>query len=225
MTPLNSSFLQNKKALLKRNYEDIVSELVTRAKEAFDDQTRKVKVAKGSKSKNKEESLHSDPSPLPKMSYKKYTRNQKEAILNLVPYISNVQIEQQFGVDETTVRYWVKYGIKEDQRKNNGKVADFEEIEQELAQILLSIREKGQAVTSSVIYKEIKNLIISHYKINEEEYKLLQNYASYCSKKSLKNNIILTTKSNEEVYSYDNKKEEVKLSKDQFMMLRDAFIS
>jgi len=133
--------------------------------------------------------------------------------------MSNVQIEHKFGVDEATVRYWVKHGIKEDQRKNNEKVADFDEIEKDLAQNLLSIREKGHAVTSSVIYQEMEDLIANRFNISKDEYKLLQNFARYCGKKNLKHDFILTIKSNEEVLSYNDKNEEIKLTKDKFLNL------
>ena len=129
--PLIPSFFQKKNSL-KRNYGDVVTELVRRAEETFETKNLKVKVIKKSISNSHQEEEKKS-LPLPKMSYKKYTESQKEAILNLVPYMSNVQIEQKFGVDEATARYWVKHGIKEDQRKNNGKVADFDEIEKDLA--------------------------------------------------------------------------------------------
>jgi len=91
---------------------------------------------------------------------------------------------QKFGVDESTVRYWAKNGIKEDQRKNNGKVAEFEDLEKKLLQALLTMREKGGAVTSHVIFEEFKKLIMAAYAINKNEYKELQNYARYCAKKN-----------------------------------------
>jgi len=128
-------------------------------------------------------------------------------------------------VDEATIRYWVKHGVQEDKRKANGKTSDFEEIEKDLLESLLSMRKKGLAVTSNVIYKEMKNLIIKHFKINQDEYKLLQNYARYCPKKDQKHNAILTIKSNEIFCSYNDKDEEINLTKDEIIKLRDAYLS
>ena len=81
--PLISSFFQKKNSL-KRNYGDVVTELVRRAEETFETKNLKVKVIKKSISNSHQEEEKKS-LPVPKMSYKKYTLSQKEAILNLVP--------------------------------------------------------------------------------------------------------------------------------------------
>ena len=54
-------------------------------------------------SSNDKQEEHETSKPLLKMSYTKYTSRQKKAILELVPHIASVEIEQKFGVDEATV--------------------------------------------------------------------------------------------------------------------------
>jgi len=51
--------------------------------------------------------------------------------------MSYVEIKKQFGVEESTIRYWAKNGIKEDQRKNNGKAPVYHELETQLFEELL----------------------------------------------------------------------------------------
>jgi len=209
---------------LKRKYEDIISELIRKAEEAFEAKKVKVDKKKYSPLLNSQSGLSLPNNP--KMSYKKYTLEQKISILDLIPYMTHVESEKKFGVDESTVRYWKKNGVREDQRKNNGRVTEFEDLEKELVQKLLTMREKGSAVTSNIIFEEFKQLIMKTYRIKENEFKELQNYARYCAKKKINSNIILFTKSKEEEFStYNNKDEEIKLSPNQINALRDAYIS
>jgi len=96
----------------------------------------------------------------PKRSYKKYTYEQKEALIKLAPYMSYAQIETKFGVDEATFRGWIKNGMHEDQRKQNGKTSVYKKVEELLYEVLTKKRENGTAVTANVIYKEVKVLIM-----------------------------------------------------------------
>jgi len=152
--PLISSFFQNKKTSLKRTFQEVVSELIKVGEEVFEAKNLKVKQTNSGEAH--QEGLSN---LLPKMSYKKYTLNQKTAILNLIPYVTTYQIEKEFWVDEATVRYWIKHGLKDDQRKENGKKVQYEEVEKTLLENLLSMREKGNPVTSSVIFQEMKNVL------------------------------------------------------------------
>jgi len=118
----------------------------------------------------------------------------------------------------------VKNGVQEDKRKFNGKISTFEKVENELYQSLIIKREKGSALTARVIYKDMKALLMNHYSLTNKEYQMLQNFARYCSKNNKKCNAILFLKSNEECKSFNAKDEEINLTNEEAIQLRDAFL-
>lgn len=202
-----------------RKYQDIVDELVKEAEEAFE--AKKMKVS----SKKKSTTVDSQETPpKPVMSYKKYTLRQKQAIVALASYISYADIERKFGVDESTTRNWVKFGVKEDGRKSNGKAPKALEFERMLTDSLNDLSEKGGVLTSKVIFKEAKVCFMKKYEVTEEEYKMLQNYAKFCAKNEIYTGSILYRLSSELVQSFDKDGKEVDLMPEEVTKLRDSFI-
>ena len=53
---------------------------------------------------------------------------------------------------------------------------------------------------------------------------MLQNYAKYCRQSGYKDDKILYMKSDEELKSFDNKGDEIKLNFQELIELRDAFL-
>ena len=93
---LISPFIQSKTTPnLKIKYEDIVSELIHKAEEAFEAKKVKVDKKKYSPLLNSQSGLSLANNP--KMSYKKYTLEQKISILDLIPYMTHVESEKKFG--------------------------------------------------------------------------------------------------------------------------------
>jgi len=133
------------------------------------------------------------------------------------------EIETKFGVDEATVRSWVKKGIHPDKRKSNGKISKVEGLEKELLQLLKKKREEGKVVTSNVIFSEMKKLTIQTYQITDKEYNDLQNYAHYCAKKKIAAESILFKTSQEHVFTLRGE-EEVQLTSTEIIQLRDSFL-
>jgi len=203
----------------RQTYNQIVQKLTEEAEKAFENQKKKADASKTTSSQNIEA-----PILPPKMSYKKYSLQQKTSIINLVPYMSLIDIQEKYGVDESTIRYWVNNGVKPDGRKENGKVAKLKEVEDLLIQDLLLKREEGSAITSTVIFKKMKELMMNHYNINSQEFSLLQNFARYCSKNGVKHDTILFLLSNQDFKSFDKEDQEIKLKPEEAQSLRDAFI-
>jgi len=217
--PLISQFFFNQRnPPLKRKYEDIVNQLIREAEQ-------KLEAKENSVQKKKQlQLLETKEIVTPKRSYKKYRYEQKEALIKLAPYMSYAQIETKFGVDEATFRGWIKNGVHEDQRKQNGKTSVYKKVEELLYEVLTKKRENGTAVTANVIYKEVKVLIMDQYNLGFKEYQMLQNYAKYCRQSGYKDDKILYMKSDEELKSFDNKGDEIKLNFQELIELRDAFL-
>lgn len=211
------SFFSKHKAQPKRNYQDIVDQLLREAEEAFEAKKFKVSAKKTTED-------HQSQGSKPKMSYKKYTLRQKETILQLVPHISFAELERRYGVDESTARMWVKNGVKEDGRKSNGKAPTAAEFEEKLIKRLYVMLDKGIPLTSRTIFQEAKCCYMEDYGLLNQDYELLQNYAKFCAKKGTPSASILQKTSTEEVESFDQKEKEVFLSSQDRLALRDAFL-
>ena len=208
----------------KRKYGDLVDDLLKEAELKFTSSKKKVTNSKKAAEENKQGGSTQNEVLKPKTSYKRYTLEQKEAVISLVPYLSYAEIERKFGVDEASARRWVKNGVAEDRRKNNGKEAKTSELEEELTQILRNKRAAGIPVTDKVIYKEVQSLYMSRYKISEKDYTLLQSYARYCAKKKIHPGSMLYKTSLEPISSFTKNSEETELSIADSTQLRDAFI-
>jgi len=74
-----------------------MKKLTEEAEKAFEVQIKKKVSIK------KTQVTNTSPSSItvPKMSYKKYTLEQKTSIVNLVPYMNYTEIEKKYGVDES----------------------------------------------------------------------------------------------------------------------------
>jgi len=101
---------------LKRNYADYVNQLLEETKTLFEK-----KLDKETFQEKNEELKEVLSTKRVKMSYKKYTIEQKTKIIELADYMTPLEIEKKFGVDEATTRSWLKNGVKLDQRQKNGK--------------------------------------------------------------------------------------------------------
>ena len=154
-TLISNFFLQRNPPYI-RKYGDLVEELIQKAQKAFS----KDKDKENAKQDNIEEEVPKNKEALKKkvkMSYKKYTLDQKKAIVELLDHMLPLDVEREFGVDESTARNWKRDGAKKDRRINNGKTPILGHLEQGLYKILLEKRENGVAVTSRVIFKEMEN--------------------------------------------------------------------
>ena len=200
----------------KRTYQQVVDDIKDRAEVLF-----KKKQDKEKDLLVKKEDLSSTK---PKMSYKRYTLEQKEVIMELVHHLSYAQIEEKYGVDESTVRKWVKTGCKEDGRKKNGRKPVLEELEKELKELLLKKREQGQPIQGNVIISELKKLYVQKYDVSEKEFLFLQNWAKYCAKEDVKIESIVFLKSNDSCYTFNDEGNKVLLSNTEMQLLRDAVL-
>jgi len=205
-----------KNSASKRKYQDVVDQLVEEAQKLFEKKETKSQGSENNKVKDHKTELH--------MSYKKYTLQQKEAILKLVPCLSYAAIEAKFGVDESTVRAWVNNGVKEDGRKKNGKMPKASEFEDKLMKRLTIIANKGGPLNSRSIFNEVKNCYAEDFGLKNNDYDLLQRYGKYCSQKKINENSILYTISTEEVKSLDQNDKEITLTSEEKVQLRDAFL-
>ena len=74
-----------------------MKKLTEEAEKAFEVQIKKkVSIKKAQVTNTSSSSI-----TVPKMSYKKYTLEQKTSIVNLVPYMNYTEIEKKYGVDES----------------------------------------------------------------------------------------------------------------------------
>ena len=112
-----NSHIPNNQSSVKKthNYSKIVEDLLAKAKTIF---------AIG------DETEESDFQP--QRSNKSYSLEQKKAAVELSKYLTQAEIQRKLKIPESTLRDWIKHGVKEDKRKNaSGRKPMLPEIEDE----------------------------------------------------------------------------------------------
>jgi len=205
-----------------RTYSEICSELVKEADRLFQNSLKKQKFNKDDSQENTDNSAKKNL----RMSYKSYTVEQKEIVVKLRTenQMSYVAIQDKYGIDAATSRFWVKNGITTDKRSANGKRPVLECLESDLKTIIVQKREKGIPIDSNLILSEFTKLYKAKYNLNDDQFSKLQQWCKFCASKDLKVDYILSIKSTEKVLSFNAQNQEIELPETEKTELRDLII-
>ena len=215
-TVKKSDILVKSEPKLKRSYEEMVRDLLENARKIMG-----IKKEEEGKDTNEEK----EGKKILKRKYHKYSVEEKEALLALLPYMTLAEIEKEFGVRESTIRSWQQKTDLKDKRVNNGKKPILSELEAELKELIIKMRSDGIPVTSIIIMNEIKGLYMKKYKLNEDDYKFLKKFAQYAHAKNITALSINMKPFNEKWFTYSEDLSEEELKLDEKIRLRDLLIS
>ena len=138
----------------KRSFQDIKAEIIKDVFGLFPDQQNDGDDNTITQSKPSEENKTN---ATPKRSNKKYTEEQKQGLVKLVPYMTYAEIERRFKIDEATLRGWVRNGVKKDGRSlKSGQKPVLDVMEKKLAQKLGMMRDEGKLINANIILLEAK---------------------------------------------------------------------
>jgi len=214
---------ENSEPKLKRNYEELVQGLLEKARELLKD-----KMVKDSNDVETNDSLKkenkSSKKKVIKKKYYKYTKQEKEAILALLPHKALVEIEKEFGIPESTIRSWRGKENLEDKRTNNGRKPVLEELEQGLLKELESMRNDGVPINGKTILAKIQGLYMTHNKLDTKSFSFLQRWAKYAIDKGLEMNSILMKPFTDKWECLNENEQIYELTQEEKVQLRDLLL-
>lgn len=152
-----------------------------------------------------------------------YTKEERQAVLDLLPYTTAKKLLDEYGVKESTIRNWKGKPDLEDQRKFKGpKKLQLDDLEKKLEERLLDMLKHGISLPEETIIEEMSQLYMAHYSINKSQYELLQKWIKYSKEKNIPNDEPVKWSFEREWAVLNNNNETYILNLDEKIILRES---